>query len=50
MENPNAFQIASTFVIGVIALAIWHFTSKKPPAGTLTSKTILSWSFLHPAD
>ena len=31
IENPNAFQIASTFVIGVVALAIWGYTSKKPP-------------------
>jgi hypothetical protein len=31
VENPNAFQIASTFVIGVVALAIWRFISKKPP-------------------
>jgi hypothetical protein len=31
IENPNAFQIASTFVIGVMAFAIWGFISKKPP-------------------
>jgi len=31
VENPNAFQIASTFVIGVAALPIWRFVSKKPP-------------------
>ena len=31
LENPNAFQIASTFVIGVVAFAIWRFMSKKSP-------------------
>ncbi|HUB63771.1 MAG TPA: hypothetical protein VL996_04890 [Methylocella sp.] len=32
VENPNAFQIASTFVIGVVAFAIWIFAFKKPPS------------------
>jgi hypothetical protein len=31
LENPNALQIASTIIIGVIAYAIWSFTSRTPP-------------------
>jgi hypothetical protein len=31
-ENPNAFQIVSTFVIGVAAFVIWKFVSKAPPS------------------
>ncbi len=32
LENPNVLQIASTIIIGVVAYAIWTFTSKTPPA------------------
>jgi len=31
LENPNAFQIASTFVIGVLAFAIWTFVVNRSP-------------------
>jgi hypothetical protein len=31
VENPNAFQIASTLVIGIAAFAVWRFVSKPQP-------------------
>jgi hypothetical protein len=29
--NPNFLQIASTAVIGIIAFAVWSFTSNRQP-------------------
>jgi len=36
-ENPNVFQIVSTFVIGVAAFVIWKFVSKAPPQNKFDS-------------
>ncbi|HTV33395.1 MAG TPA: hypothetical protein VME69_09905 [Methylocella sp.] len=29
LENPNAFQIVSTLIIGVLALVLWKFVFRQ---------------------
>jgi hypothetical protein len=50
VENPNAFQIVSTFVIGTVAFLIWDSRPKRRRDSEfdICAKTCLSRASRHP--